>query len=61
VPEALAAQVRADGRIVAGLLERGVTRLAAGRRTAAGAGLAAFADAECAVLPGFARPQGFRF
>jgi len=61
VPLALAEQVRPEGRIVAGLAERGVTRLAAGRRTAAGAGLSAFADAECAGLPGFARPQGFVF
>lgn len=61
VPFALAEQVRPEGRIVTGLLDRGVTRLAAGRRTAAGAGVAAFADAECAVLPGFGRPQGFKF
>jgi protein-L-isoaspartate(D-aspartate) O-methyltransferase len=61
VPMALAEQVRPEGRIAAGLLERGVTRLAIGRRTAGGAGLIAFADSECAVLPGFGTPQGFRF
>lgn len=58
---ALVEQVRPGGRVVTGLVERGVTRLAAGRRTAGGFGLHAFADSECVVLPGFARPQGFRF
>jgi protein-L-isoaspartate(D-aspartate) O-methyltransferase len=61
VPDALAAQVRPEGRIATGLLERGVTRLAFGRRTTAGAGLATFADVECAILPGFSQPTGFRF
>lgn len=58
---ALVDQVRPGGRVVTGLAERGVTRLAAGRRTAGGFGLVAFADCECTRLPGFARPTGFRF
>lgn len=61
VPAALAEQVRVGGRIVAGLVDKGVTRLAAGVRTSAGFGLATFADSECAILPGFARPRGFQF
>ncbi|WEK45095.1 MAG: protein-L-isoaspartate O-methyltransferase [Candidatus Sphingomonas colombiensis] len=61
LPEALIAQVRTDGRIVAGLIDRGVTRLAAGRRTDGGFGLVGFADIECVVLPGFARRRGFSF
>ena len=61
LPAALVAQVRADGRVVTGLIERGVTRLAAGRRSAGGFGLSAFADSECVTLPGFARPPAFRF
>ena len=61
VPLALAEQLRPEGRIVTGLFDHGVTRLAAGRRTAAGAGVLPFADAECAVLPGFSTPQGFVF
>ena len=61
LPAALAEQLRPGGRAVAGLLERGVFRLAAGRRTAGGFGLQAFADAECALLPGFASPPSFRF
>jgi len=61
LPAALVEQVRPEGRIVTGLLENGVTRLAAGRRSARGAGLAPFADHECVGLPGFARPPVFRF
>jgi len=61
LPEALLAQLRPGGRIATGLLDRGVTRLASGRRTAGGSGLFAFTDAECVVLPGFARPARFRF
>lgn len=61
VPPALLDQVRAGGRIVTGLFERGLTCLAAGRKTAGGFGLQPFVDCDCVVLPGFARPQGFRF
>jgi protein-L-isoaspartate(D-aspartate) O-methyltransferase len=61
VPEGLVAQVRPGGRIVSGIVDRGVTRLASGRRTDGGFGLAAFVDSDCVVLPGFAKPQGFRF
>ncbi|WP_241656620.1 protein-L-isoaspartate O-methyltransferase family protein [Sphingomonas oligophenolica] len=61
VPDALIGQVRSGGRIVSGIVESGVTRLAGGRKTAGGFGLAAFADADCVVLPGFARPRGFSF
>lgn len=61
LPEALVAQVRPGGRVVTGLLEGGVMRLASGRRTAGGFGLAAFADCECVTLPGFTRPPAFRF
>lgn len=61
VPVALAEQVRPGGRIVAGLVDRGVTRLASGVRGESGFGLKAFADVECAVLPGFEKPRGFKF
>lgn len=61
LPDALVAQLRDGGRIVSGLVDRGVTRLASGRRTAGGFGLADFADIETVVLPGFARPRGFSF
>lgn len=61
LPDALVAQLRVDGRIATGLVDRGVTRLATGRRTEGGAGTMAFTDAECVVLPGFARAPAFRF
>lgn len=61
VPDALVAQVAPGGRVVSGLAERGLTRLAAGRRTAGGFRLVPFADADCVVLPGFARPASFQF
>lgn len=61
LPDRLTEQVRIGGRIVTGLVDCGVTRLAAGRRGPGGVGLADFADAECAVLPGFAPPPRFRF
>lgn len=61
LPEALTAQLRVGGRIVAGVVDHGVTRLAAGRRTEGGFGLQPFIDAECVILPGFARPVAFRF
>lgn len=61
LPAALAAQVAPGGRIVAGLVDRGVTRLASGVRSESGFGLKAFADIETVVLPGFEKPRGFKF
>lgn len=61
LPDGLAAQLRPGGRIVGGLVDRGVTRLASGTRSAGGAALVAFADAECVVLPGFAAAPVFSF
>lgn len=61
LPDALAGQLRAGGRIVTGLFDRGVTRLASGTRSGAGFGLVNFADLDCVVLPGFAKPQRFSF
>lgn len=61
LPAALIDQLRPDGRIVSGVLDRGVTRLASGRRTQGGFGLIDFADIECAELPGFRRLRTFTF
>lgn len=61
VPDPLVEQVAIGGRVVAGIVDRGVTRLAAGRRTAGGFGLVDFADTDCVPLPGFARPRTFTF
>ena len=61
VPDALIDQVAIGGRVVAGIADRGVTRLTAGRRTAGGFALLDFADIDCVALPGFARPRSFTF
>ena len=61
VPDALLGQLVPDGRVVTGLIDRNVIRLASGRRSAGGFGLATFADVDCVVLPGFSRPRGFSF
>jgi protein-L-isoaspartate(D-aspartate) O-methyltransferase len=61
VPDAIVAQVRPGGRAVAGIVDRGVTRLSAGRRTTGGFALVGFADIECVALPGFSRPKSFSF
>jgi protein-L-isoaspartate(D-aspartate) O-methyltransferase len=61
IPDALVAQLIDGGRLAAGLLENGVTRLAIGRRAGEGFGMTAFADAAAAILPGFAKPPAFRF
>jgi protein-L-isoaspartate(D-aspartate) O-methyltransferase len=61
VPYPLVSQLADGGRLATGLLENGVTRLAIGRRAGEGFGIAAFADAAAAILPGFARPSTFKF
>lgn len=61
VPPALVEQTTEGGRIGLALLDRGVTRLAIGRVVGGAFGLAAFADAAVATLPGFEKPRGFVF
>jgi protein-L-isoaspartate(D-aspartate) O-methyltransferase len=60
LPDALVEQVRPGGRVVTGIMERGVARLAAGRRTA-GFAVQPFVDYDSAPLPGFAVPKRFQF
>lgn len=61
VPASLASQVVDGGRIVGGLIERGVFRLAAGAHRGAATALTPFADIDSVRLPGFAQPRGFTF
>jgi len=61
VPQAIVAQLADGGRLAAAIVEAGVSRLSVGRRSGAGFGLAAFADADAAPLPGFAPPPAFKF
>lgn len=61
LPFTLVSQLVEGGRIVTGLVERGVSRLAAGARGGPAFALTAFADIDAVRLPGFARPRGFSF
>ena len=61
VPETILAQLRDGGRLAAGIVEDGVTRVAIGRKAGDGFGMAAVADAATAILPGFLKPRGFTF
>lgn len=61
VPEGITAQLKSGGRIVSGIADRGITRLASGRRSDGGFGMIDFIDLECAVLPGFVRLRTFQF
>ena len=61
LPAALVGQLAEGGRLVTGLVERGVTRLCSGRKSGSAFGLASLADMEMVVLPGFAKPEGFVF
>jgi protein-L-isoaspartate(D-aspartate) O-methyltransferase len=61
VPEAIIAQLTDHGRLGTALIDRGVSRLAVGRRAGTGFGLHTMADAGAAPLPGFAAPRAFTF
>lgn len=61
VPEALVAQLADGGRLLTGLDEAGVTRLAAGRRQGGAFALVPFADTDIAPLAAFARPKSYSF
>ncbi|WP_294136880.1 protein-L-isoaspartate O-methyltransferase [Sphingobium sp.] len=61
VPAALVGQLVDGARVVTGVVERGVTRLASGRVVAGVLGLSSVADIEMVVLPGFAAPERFVF
>lgn len=61
VPDAIRDQLREGGRIATGIVERGVMRLAVGRRVGNVLALAAFVDTETVILPGFEVPAGFAF
>ena len=61
VPAVLVGQLCDGARVVTGVVERGVTRLASGRVVAGVLGLSSVADIEMVVLPGFAAPERFVF
>lgn len=61
VPDGLAAQLGEGGRLVTGLVERGVTRLAVGRKIAGQLALQPLAEIGMPVLAEFAAPRGWSF
>lgn len=61
VPEALGAALAANGRVVTGLVERGVTRLALGRKVAGELVFTTLAEADFAAIPEYAAPAKWSF
>ena len=61
LPDALTAGMAEGGRLVTGLVERGVTRLAAGRKAGGAVALLPLAEIGIPVLPQFAAPKRWSF
>lgn len=61
IPAALIKQLADGGRLVTAISDRGVTRLALGRKSGGAFGMTHFADCEAVVLPGFEKPKSFTF
>ena len=61
LPDALAKRLADGGRIVSGLVIRGLTRLATGRKVAGEVSLIPLAEIGIPVLPEFAVPKGWSF
>ena len=61
LPEALAGRLAEGGRVVTGLVDEGITRLAIGRKVAGEIGLLPLAEIGIPVLPEFAAPRRWSF
>lgn len=61
IPDVLVAQLADGGRLGAGLIDRGITRLVVGRKAGNAFGTLSVGDAGIPALPGFARPKEFIF
>jgi protein-L-isoaspartate(D-aspartate) O-methyltransferase len=61
VPDALAAVLAEDGRLVTGVVERGVTRIAVGRKAGKALALLPLSDVGIPVLPEYAAPKRWSF
>lgn len=61
LPSQIEQSLGEGGRIVTGLVERGVTRLATGRKVGGAVSLLAIADMGIPVLPEFAAPKSWSF
>lgn len=60
-PKALSSTLTAEGRVVTGMVDRGVTRLEIGRKVAGEVAFTALGEADFAVLPEFAAKQSWSF
>lgn len=61
IPPAIIAQLGDNGRLGAAVVDRGVSRLAVGRKVGGSFGLTTIVDADVGALPGFERPKAFTF
>jgi len=61
IPGEIVEQLADGGRLGAALVERGVSRLIVGRKSAGAFGYLSMSDAGVPLLPGFARPRQFTF
>ena len=61
LPDALAALLADDGRVITGIADRGVTRLGIARKVLGKVVATPLGDADFAVLPEFAAPKSWSF
>jgi protein-L-isoaspartate(D-aspartate) O-methyltransferase len=61
VPDAIVEQLVDGGRLATAILDRGVTRIAIGRRAGDAFGIAPMTDSASIILPGFSKPRVFSF
>jgi protein-L-isoaspartate(D-aspartate) O-methyltransferase len=61
IPDALIAQLADGGRLGTAIVDRGVSRLAVGRKAGDAFGTLSVGDAGVPALPGFQRPRAFTF
>jgi protein-L-isoaspartate(D-aspartate) O-methyltransferase len=61
VPEALIDQLVDGGRVATAILDRGVTRIAIGRKAGEAFGIAPMTDSASIILSGFVKPRAFSF
>ena len=61
LPDSIVDQLAVGGRLATAMIDRGVTRLTVGTKSAGGFGLRSIGDAAVPPLPGFQRPRAFVF
>ena len=61
IPDAIVAQLAERGRLGTAVIDRGIPRLAVGRKAGGAFGYLTFGDAGVPALPGFIRPREFTF